>query len=204
MPMQTFFNLQKDKQKKILDASKKEFSEYSFYDASINRIIKDAGISRGSFYQYFENKEDLFVYILESSKNMIIEEVSKKIKGKRCDVFELHLLVFDVITKEGLMGKDKDFIITTISNMNIKLINHLLGFSLSMDINKELDQLSRIVNFDNLRSTEMEYLINIHNILTNTMMFQLVVFFSNLEESEKCRENLISQLELIKNGVIKK
>ena len=49
MPTNTFFNLPIEKKKKIMNAAKSEFVEYSFYDASINRIIKNAGISRGSF-----------------------------------------------------------------------------------------------------------------------------------------------------------
>ena len=59
MPTNNFFNLPIEKKKKIMNAAKSEFVEYSFYDASINRIIKNAGISRGSFYMYFENKEDI-------------------------------------------------------------------------------------------------------------------------------------------------
>ena len=47
MPTNTFFNLPIEKKKKIMNAAKSEFVEYSFYDASINRIIKNAG--RGSF-----------------------------------------------------------------------------------------------------------------------------------------------------------
>lgn len=36
-----------------------------FDEVSINRIIRSAGISRGSFYTYFEDKEDLLGYICE-------------------------------------------------------------------------------------------------------------------------------------------
>jgi AcrR family transcriptional regulator len=54
-----------DKQRRIFRAAVKEFSRSHFSEASINRIIKDAGIPRGSFYQYFEGKEDVFVYVLD-------------------------------------------------------------------------------------------------------------------------------------------
>ena len=47
-------------------AAENEFLENSFDAASINRIIKEAAIPRGSFYQYFESKEDLLIYILKS------------------------------------------------------------------------------------------------------------------------------------------
>ena len=53
MPSDTFLRLNDDKKRKLLEASFKEFSLNNFNDVSINRIIKEAGISRGSFYMYF-------------------------------------------------------------------------------------------------------------------------------------------------------
>ena len=53
MPKQTFYNLEKDKKDRLIEACLEEFSSYTFTDSSINRIIKNAEISRGSFYQYF-------------------------------------------------------------------------------------------------------------------------------------------------------
>ena len=75
MPTNTFFNLPIEKKEKIINAAKSEFVEYSFHDASINRIIKSAGISRGSFYMYFENKEELFLYILDGYREEALAEI---------------------------------------------------------------------------------------------------------------------------------
>ncbi len=60
MPKETFNNLPIEKQNVIFNACIKEFSTYPFSQASINQIIKNAGISRGSFYQYFEDKWDAY------------------------------------------------------------------------------------------------------------------------------------------------
>ena len=49
MPTQTFFNLPKKKQELLLKSARNEFTNTSFENASINQIIKEAGISRGSF-----------------------------------------------------------------------------------------------------------------------------------------------------------
>ena len=65
MPSKTFLNLPKDKQKTLIEAAEREFSRVDFFSSSINQIIQDAGISRGSFYMYFEDKEDLYFYVLE-------------------------------------------------------------------------------------------------------------------------------------------
>ncbi|MEQ8174611.1 MAG: TetR/AcrR family transcriptional regulator [Syntrophomonadaceae bacterium] len=65
MPKETFHNLSEEKKKRIFDAAVQEFSERRFSDASINQIIKNAGIPKGSFYQYFADKEDIYLYMVE-------------------------------------------------------------------------------------------------------------------------------------------
>lgn len=64
MPKETFFNLPEEKRRTIQEAAMNEFAEHDFEGASINRIVSAAGIAKGSFYQYFEDKADLFKQIL--------------------------------------------------------------------------------------------------------------------------------------------
>lgn len=65
MPKDTFFNLPEDKRALICRVAVDEFANYSFDQASINRIVAEAGIAKGSFYQYFTGKKDLFLYLLK-------------------------------------------------------------------------------------------------------------------------------------------
>ncbi len=60
----TFLNLSEEKKERIINAALEEFSLQSFSDASITNIVKKAEISRGSFYQYFGNKENLYNYLV--------------------------------------------------------------------------------------------------------------------------------------------
>ncbi|HKJ91527.1 MAG TPA: helix-turn-helix domain-containing protein [Longimicrobiales bacterium] len=60
MARSRFENLELTKQEAILAAAAEEFAERGYESASLNRIIDDAGISKGSLYYYFEDKEDLF------------------------------------------------------------------------------------------------------------------------------------------------
>ncbi len=73
IPSNTFFNLSTDKQDRIITASINEFSKRSFEDAKLSNIIKESMIPRGSFYQYFIDKKDLYLYIFEIIKNKKIE-----------------------------------------------------------------------------------------------------------------------------------
>jgi AcrR family transcriptional regulator len=65
MPKPTFFNLSQDKRERVVDAAIDEFADNSYQNAGINRIVETAGIAKGSFYQYFSDKEDLFRYLLD-------------------------------------------------------------------------------------------------------------------------------------------
>lgn len=76
MPKETFFNLPEEKRCLIRDVAIGEFAEFTFEQASINRIVASAGIAKGSFYQYFEDKEDLFLYLLELSAAKKLNYVS--------------------------------------------------------------------------------------------------------------------------------
>ncbi len=204
MPTKTFFNLSREKQDKIITASRNEFSKHSFYDASINRIIKDAEISRGSFYLYFENKEDLFLYILEGFRLMSYEVLTKNIEEKKYDIFETLLLLYDFVTVESMHSEYKEFIITTFSNMNIKLANHLLSFLKLSDFDKNLCDLSEIIDITNLNINSSSDLMCIKNILMTILMNQIVIFFNSKSDEKQCREDLINKFNLIKHGVLKK
>ena len=61
MPLARFETLDESLKGKILDVSKQEFATHGYEEASYNKIIQKIGISKGSMYYYFENKEDLFI-----------------------------------------------------------------------------------------------------------------------------------------------
>lgn len=63
MPTQTFFNLPEEKRQRIIRAAVMEFAANLFNKSSVARIVKNAGIPRGSFYQYFFDLKDLYKYV---------------------------------------------------------------------------------------------------------------------------------------------
>jgi TetR/AcrR family transcriptional regulator len=64
MPKETFFNLPDDKRRRILDVVIDEFADNDYANVSISKIVTRAGIAKGSFYQYFEDKDDLSAYLV--------------------------------------------------------------------------------------------------------------------------------------------
>ena len=73
MPKDTFYRLSNLKQNAVLNAAIKEFSEREVKDAKVSNIIKDSKISRGSFYQYFINIEDLYHYVISYIRKIQID-----------------------------------------------------------------------------------------------------------------------------------
>ena len=65
MPKETFLKLPNEKKEKIIKAAQKEFERVPIEEASIKNIVEDAEIARGSFYQYFESKEDLLRFYIK-------------------------------------------------------------------------------------------------------------------------------------------
>ena len=65
MPKDTFFNLPDYKRNRIIRIAIREFAENPYDVASISNIVREAGIAKGSFYQYFEDKQDLYRYLIE-------------------------------------------------------------------------------------------------------------------------------------------
>ena len=59
-----------EKKEEVLEAALNEFIEADYEKASLNRIIKNAGISKGTFYYHFENKEALYLFLLTESNRM--------------------------------------------------------------------------------------------------------------------------------------
>lgn len=65
MAKQTFLNLSEEKRRRILDIAMEEFATHKYSKASVSNIVSRAGIAKGSMYQYFEDKKDLFIHLLE-------------------------------------------------------------------------------------------------------------------------------------------
>ena len=75
MPTQRFLNLKESKKNAILEAAANEFARVPYSAASINQIIKEAEISRGSFYTYFEDKDDLMRYMLRGFRDTLRKKI---------------------------------------------------------------------------------------------------------------------------------
>nr|WP_263324058.1 TetR/AcrR family transcriptional regulator [Neobacillus sp. Marseille-Q6967] len=82
-----FFNLDKEKQDRIVNAAMKEFAQKGYDNASTNEMVKAAGISKGLLFHYFQNKKQLFLFLYDYFIEVLTEEFYKKIDLSEPDFF---------------------------------------------------------------------------------------------------------------------
>ncbi|WP_160724507.1 TetR/AcrR family transcriptional regulator [Bacillus sp. USDA818B3_A] len=98
-----FFNLDTDKQDRIINASIKEFAQKGYDKASTNEIVKEAEISKGILFHYFKNKKQLFLFLFDYCIQVITEDFYKKVDLSETDFFKriraAIIIKMDLLTK---------------------------------------------------------------------------------------------------------
>ena len=166
MPKDTFFRLPEEKRKRIIDAARTEFLQVPYGEASINRIIKSAEIPRGSFYQYFEDKYDLFLYCLSRKYEQIMESLKEILRHSEGDCFRFidalidrFILFYREKGQEGLMVSLAD------KNLFSMIIRKDRGNKVYENVEKDVsDSLISRMNFDRINvknEQEQLYLLDI-------------------------------------------
>ncbi len=68
-----------ERKKQILEVAKRLFSKNGYYETQISDIVEAADIARGTVYQYFKNKDDIFATLLDSFYRQWEQAVSQGI-----------------------------------------------------------------------------------------------------------------------------
>ena len=92
MPKQTFINLDAEKRDRFLSVADTEFALHNYAQASISRIVAELGIAKGSLYQYFDDKQDLYLYLIERAATTKFDFVREESGAGSAadDFFTLH------------------------------------------------------------------------------------------------------------------
>ncbi len=202
MPKKTYFNLSQDKRERIFNAGVLEFSYHEFNDASVNTIVRMSNISKGSFYQYFEDKSDFYWYIVMHIIVGHVGEYEEQLKKNKGDLFitEEHLFnrMLDVFDDPKYKNVIKNVykssymeVVQRISSKGsiiyINMYDILMSFGFKGYNIKSKDDF--IVVFDMLR-----------NITNNTILKMII---DDLGKSET-KELYIKQLLVLEKGILKR
>ena len=84
-----FFELKKDKQDRMINAALKVFAMQGYKHASTDDIVKEAGVSKGLLFHYFESKLGVYEFIYEYSVRYMVLELGTMVSGSETNLFEV-------------------------------------------------------------------------------------------------------------------
>lgn len=200
MPNATFFRLPDEKRERLLRAAEEEFTRASFAEASINRIVQAARIPRGSFYQYFEGKEDLFFYLLDSMRESYVQTLQRSLEQARGDVFEMPLLMFD-----QLIGADGEPAAELAPCVRILKLNQsmdmqgLLGGKAECVLPLLLERIDR----EKLGRQDEAFVMNVFHLLIFALVCSMMETLWDKNKRAAQRRLLVDRIDIIRNGSMK-
>ncbi len=198
MCTETFLRLPEEKRNRFLEAAWEEFTSVPFEEASINKIVRRAKIPRGSFYQYFSDKEDLFFYIQKSMLGNFTKEYVRVLERYDGDMFQVQMSCFDrVLRQENL---DPLFL----RGMEILRLNPV--FLVRVIAEKQLgprlwEAVRDQVDVTAFRDAELAEQTFILSLLT--LVMSMTDAMARPERTADCRRELLTRLDILKNGSLK-
>lgn len=152
MPSQTFFNLDKEKQEKLISAAKQAFINFDYDNVSINQIIATANIPRGSFYMYFKNKDELFEYIINLEKKHLYDAIKNSFTVNNGDMYNSFKYLYEKIV-DYILEKNYQTIFKNVFIYYDRYKNQFNkpGYLLYLEV-------ASLINTDNLKDEELEFI----------------------------------------------
>ena len=203
MIKKTFYNLPYEKRKRITDAVIKEFMERPNEKVSINRIIKTAEISRGSFYQYFDDKEDLIEIITKTMFDESSNKAKEILKLSCGDLFVMYIKMFDYFDDYSSQKQTMKIMRNIVDSFkaNDDLVSEYLKnrFNIALSNN----EIYLMVDRQNLKFQDNESVKCLIEILTQVLKNAIFDVFVAGSDREEVRERLIKKIDIIKQGAVK-
>ena len=203
MIKKTFYNLPYEKRKRITDAVIKEFMERPNEKVSINRIIKTAEISRGSFYQYFDDKVDLIEIITKTMFDESSNKAKEILKLSCGDLFVMYIKMFDYFDDYSSQKQTMKIMRNIVDSFkaNDDLVSECLKnrFNIALSNN----EIYLMVDRQNLKFQDNESVKCLIEILTQVLKNAIFDVFVAGSDREEVRERLIKKIDIIKQGAVK-
>lgn len=199
MPTGTFFRLSEEKKQRLMDAAWAEFTTTRFAEVSINQIIRAAQIPRGSFYQYFEDKEELFLYLLETLREDFTRKLIQFLDHNHGDLFAVPTQAFDQLLqqKESPDPALKRFI-------QVLKVNEGMDGRQFLSEKPELlpQQLRDRIDTSAFRQQDKAFLDSVFFLVVASMVCSLMETAQAPEDWRAHRANLVTRMEIIKAGCL--
>lgn len=204
MSTERFFRLPREKQNAVKQAAFREFAAQPLELVSINRIVKDADISRGSFYTYFEDKWDLLNYLLESYQRTIEREAQKSLKETGGDVCEMFQDIFQMIIDHCQDPQVRAFIGHILVKENpesaLKLFPCMEENEKNVDMERKLRAFYEAYKEEKFRKMPFSRFQSFMQLAMLSVLYELRQFAGGAEE--KCViEDFREKMSILRSGV---
>lgn len=204
MPKQTFFNLPEDKRSKLIESAEIEFTRVPLFQASIANIIKMAGISRGSFYQYFEDKDDLYSYLLEGKlkkAKLYFISLLEKHQGDLVEaLMEMYYYLLITLSDE----QEKNFLKNAMLYTTYRVESSFTSVLETYLENQEFKNVGGLINRQCLNISEDHELLHIFKIVLALAFHNLIEKTVNGLSDDEAMESFKLRMNLIKQGIYKR
>lgn len=201
MPKQTFYNLPKEKREKLIEAIKEEVSRVPYNKISINKIIKLAGIPRGSFYQYFHDKDDMLEYVLQDLRDGIFKIIINSLIETKGDIFKTLNNIFNEIIEYSTKNQSIEFFKNILSADNI--FDKILSVNDEVARIKKIEKIIENINTDILRISNPEELITILEIVVSIAKDSFMESYIDITKVNSVRIRYCKKIEFLKYGLLK-
>lgn len=201
MCTETFLRLPEEKRKRFLDAAWEEFTAVPYTDVSINKIVRRARIPRGSFYQYFTDKTDLFAYLLNDIRDHFAQSFAELLTQAEGDIFRVQLLAYDSF----IQRREED------CSPQLDRMIRLLRVNVGLDLEKltsglpgkPLEVLLDRLDASRLRRQDPEFARRVFSMATLNLGTAMMDSLTKPERSAEYRQELVERLEIIKYGSLR-
>ena len=203
MPYEAFYKLDDTKKKKILDAMEKEFGNNTFEEASINKIVEDAGISKGSFWFYFENKKEAIKFIVESHMQKEKELAIKFLKESNGDIFETYKKMFDFFIDNRSNNEKKELMPNICRDL---IVNSRKDFEKPPKVENlliEEKEFLELLDKDLIKDLDKEEIFLIVKHLNFSLRSNLLDFMTETVDIKTAKKVFLKEIELLKGGMYK-
>lgn len=204
MVSETFLNLKEEKKQRIIHAALTEFSRVPMNEASVTNIVKEAGISRGSFYQYFGGKEALYKYLIKDVYAKHRRDLYELIKINEGDLYQSLLDFYKAYIDEIMASEYFAFYENTFLHVNHYLIGQEGLLSLtnrSRRRKSEREDFIALINMDNLRTESEEDLLEFIYFTINLIHQMVVEGFINGLSGTEIKERAIRAVNWLYFGI---
>lgn len=204
MPKSTFFNLHDEKRFKLLQAAEKEFARVPLSQASIANIVKFACVPRGSFYQYFHDKEDVFYYLLKRHTDKRRVYFLNVLKENSGDLMESMDQVFRTMLIELSEEKQLQFLKNAVLNVTHEIEDSFTELFLGKQ--QEVDavnQVKDLVDFNKLNVDSKQEFFHVMQIVTSVTFRNIVDKLSRNLPCEEAIKNFRIEMDLLRKGLSK-